>query len=107
MPRAKDRNFIISCVEAVRKEIPDLPLHVFGLGHPEFIEDLFSAGVDSIDSSAYVRAAADGKSWFDPDVTLSDPSPTDRLRLAMENLAFASGKMPLRHRLRIRSASII
>jgi tRNA-guanine family transglycosylase len=101
VPRAKDRDFIISCVKAVREEIPDLPLHVFGLGHPEFIADLFAAGVDSIDSSAYVRAAADGKSWFDPDTPLSDPSPTDRLRLALENLTFASGRIPLRQRLQV------
>lgn len=101
VPRAKDRSFIISCVNAVREEIPELPLHVFGLGHPEFIADLFAAGVDSIDSSAYVRAAADGKSWFDPEMPLSDPSPSDRLRLALENLTFASGKIPSPHRLKL------
>ncbi len=107
VPRAKDRKLVLSCVREVRKKILDLPLHVFGLGHPEFVEELISAGVDSIDSSAYVKAAADGKSWFDPNTPMSEPSPTDRLRLALENLAFVSGKVPGRHRLQLYEKSFM
>jgi tRNA-guanine family transglycosylase len=92
VPRARDHDLVLDCVRAVRKEIPDLPLHVFGLGHPDFIGELFAAGVDSVDSSAYVKAAADGKGWFGDGGILSDPTPTDRLRLALENLAFASSR---------------
>lgn len=94
VPRAKDRDLVLSCIRAVREQIPDLPLHVFGLGHPDFLEALFAAGVDSVDSSSYVKAAADGKSWFGAGAPITDPSPTDRLRLALENLAFASGRIP-------------
>lgn len=106
VPRAKDRVFVLSCIRAVRKMIPDLPLHVFGLGHPDFLEDLFSAGVDSVDSSAYVKAAADGKSWFDSEETVTDPSPTDRLRIALENLAYASGNVPVHRRLQSLGQSV-
>jgi helicase len=99
VPRARDREFVLSCIHAVRQEIPELPLHVFGLGHPDFLHALFAAGVDSVDSSSYVKAAADGKSWFGSGEPLTDPSPTDRLRLALENLAFASGKTSVHSRL--------
>jgi len=61
VPRARDRALVLDCVRAARREIPDLPLHVFGPGNPSFLEELFAAGVDSVDSSAYVKAAADGK----------------------------------------------
>lgn len=98
VPRARDHELVLDCVRAVRKEIPDLPLHVFGLGHPDFLGELFAAGVDSVDSSAYVKAAADGKGWFGDGGILSDPTPTDRLRLALENLAFASSRARLQNR---------
>ncbi|MGZ0710095.1 tRNA-guanine transglycosylase [Coraliomargarita sp. W4R53] len=93
VPRAKDREFVLSCVKAVRAEIPDLPLHVFGLGHPDFLQALLDAGVDSVDSSSFVKAAADGKSWFDRSEKLEDPTPTDRMRLALENLQYANQKI--------------
>ena len=64
VPRSRDRNFVLACVEAVRAELPEIPLHVFGLGHPKFLADLFAAGVDSVDSSSYVKAAVDGISWL-------------------------------------------
>ena len=37
------------------------PLHVFGIGLPDLVKELFARGVDSVDSSNYVRAAGDGK----------------------------------------------
>jgi len=101
VPRARDRELVLACVQAVRKETPDLPLHVFGLGHPGFIEELFAAGVDSVDSSAYVKAAADGKSWYGEGRVLTDPTTTDRLRLALENLAFASSRLHSQKRIPI------
>jgi tRNA-guanine family transglycosylase len=99
VPRARDRELVLKCVRAVRKEIPELPLHVFGLGHPDFLAELFAAGVDSVDSSAYVKAAADGKSWYGEGQILTEPTPTDRLRLALENLAFASSRLHNQRRL--------
>jgi helicase len=99
VPRARDRDLVMECVRAVKEEITELPLHVFGLGHPDFLEDLFALGVDSVDSSSYVKAAADGRSWFNTGDILTDPSSMDRLRLALENLAFASGKISRYNRL--------
>ena len=61
VPRARNRDFVLECVRSVRNEVPDLPLHVFGLGHPDFLTDLFAAGVDSVDSGSFVKAAADGQ----------------------------------------------
>ncbi len=96
VPRSHDLNLVLSIVEAVKNEIGDLPLHVFGLGHPQIIRELYQAGVDSVDSSSYVKYAADGKLWFDPKFRIDDPTPTDRLHLALCNLAVATGKtLPL------------
>lgn len=91
VPRAQDLALITGIVEAVRNEIGDLPLHVFGLGKPELTKHLFDLGVDSVDSSSYVKLAADGRLWGVPQQQLIDPSPIDRLHLALCNLAYATG----------------
>ena len=80
VPRARNRDFVLDCVQSVRNEIPDLPLHVFGLGHPDFLTDLFAAGVDSVDSSSYVKAAADGQQWS-TGLKVPDASTPERLRM--------------------------
>ena len=91
VPRINDLDMVLGIVAAVRGEIGDLPLHVFGLGKPEVAGALYEAGVDSVDSSSYVQLAADGKLWGKPDYRIKDPSPTDRLHLALCNLAVATG----------------
>lgn len=91
VPRAQDPTTVLGFVEAVRAEIGDLPLHVFGLGRPDMVRQLFEAGVDSVDSSAYAKLAAEGRLWGDPTFRLAEPSATDRLHLALCNLATASG----------------
>jgi helicase len=49
-----------------------------------------------VDSSSYVKYAANGKLWGNPDFQIDDPTPTDRLHLALCNLAAATGKtLPL------------
>lgn len=90
VPRAKDRPLIESIVRAVREEIPDLPIHAFGLGKPEITDWLYQLGVDSVDSSSYVKMAASGRLWGRPDFKMDDPSPMDRLHLALCNLATAT-----------------
>lgn len=96
VPRVKDRKLVMEIVQSVREEVGELPIHVFGLGRPEMAGDLFRAGIDSMDSSSYVQLAAEGKLWSQPGKELKDPSPTDRLHLALCNLAQASGKaLPL------------
>jgi len=90
VPRAKDRPLIESIVRAVRDVIPDLPLHVFGLGKPDLTDWLFQLGVDSVDSSSYVKMAAEGRLWGQADYKVFEPSATDRLHLALCNLATAT-----------------
>ena len=95
VPRSKNRELVLSIVRAVRDEIGDLPLHVFGLGHPDLLNDLYEAGATSVDSSSYVQYAANGKLWGS-DQEVKNVSFTDRLHLALCNLAIASGRrLPL------------
>jgi tRNA-guanine family transglycosylase len=96
VPRLKDLKTVLKIVDAVRTEVSELPLHVFGVGNPDTVERLFRAGVDSVDSSSYIRLAADGRLWSHPDYRAANPSPTDRLHLALCNLAAATGRtLPL------------
>jgi tRNA-guanine family transglycosylase len=96
VPRARNPSLVLSIVEAVRAEVPDLPLHVFGLGKPGMTQQLFEAGVDSVDSSSYVQLAAEGRLWSHPEYQLSDPSASERLHIALCNLATATGRtLPL------------
>lgn len=96
VPRVQDLQAVLAIIEAVRNEISDLPLHVFGLGKPETLPRLFEAGTDSVDSSAYVKLAADGRLWGAPHLQIQNASPIDRLHLALCNLAMATGQaLPL------------
>jgi len=96
VPRVSDFKSVLEIVDAVRSEIPDKPLHVFGLGKPGLVEALFKRGVQSVDSSSYVKLAADGRLWGQPTVKLGDASPTERLQLALCNLAMATQRaLPL------------
>jgi tRNA-guanine family transglycosylase len=96
VPRSRDWKLIEGIVSAVLSQIKDRPLHVFGLGKPETTQRLFGMGVDSVDSSSYVKLAAEGKRWSDPSITVVDPSTPELLRLAIQNLATAcSGQLPL------------
>lgn len=95
VPRASDRELVRAAVQAVREVVGDLPVHVFGLGRPMIVDLIFEAGADSVDSSAYVKLAADGRLWTSGGA-LTEPSPTDRLHLALCNLAIAGGRtLPL------------
>jgi len=96
VPRSGDKKLIQEIVETVRGEEESLPLHVFGLGNPEMVDFLHSLGVDSVDSSSYVKMAADGRTWLYPAEKIADPSPTERMSLALSNLAYvAQQRLPL------------
>ncbi len=102
VPRARNKELIKSIVSSVVAEIDGRPLHVFGLGKPETTQVLFSIGVDSVDSSSYVKLAADGKRWSHPNSQLSDPSTPELLHLAIANLATACSTtlaLPVRSRI--------
>jgi helicase len=93
VPRVSDLEGVLVIVDAIRAAVPDKPLHVFGLGKPGIVEVLFQRGVQSVDSSSYVKLAADGKLWGQPSVHLTDASPTERLHLALCNLAMAAQRV--------------
>lgn len=97
VPRMQDRETLESIVKTVRGLFPGLPLHVFGLGVPHLVKRLFELGVDSVDSSAYVKLAADGKRWGDKATKAAvDLPPLNRMHLALANLATASQRaLPL------------
>lgn len=61
VPRIRRPEEIVAIVRAIRIVDRDRPLHVFGIGSVELIRTLFDEGVNSVDSSSYVRSAADGR----------------------------------------------
>src|SRR5262249_27030899 len=90
VPRVSDFEGVLRIVDAVRAAIPEKPLHVFGLGKPGIVEALFRRGIQSVDSSSYVKLAADGRLWGRSSLHLTDASPSERLNLALCNLAIAA-----------------
>lgn len=91
VPRAKNKELIEGIVKSVRKACPHQPLHVFGLGKPETAKWLFEMGVDSVDSSSYVQAAAAGKVWGQ-EASIKHPTTFERSHIALNNLCIALGK---------------
>jgi queuine/archaeosine tRNA-ribosyltransferase len=90
VPRMSNIENVFKIVDTVRTVLPDKPLHVFGIGKPGVVEALFQRGIQSVDSSSYVKLAADGRLWGQPTVYLADASPGERLHLALCNLAMAA-----------------
>ena len=82
VPRISKSQVIFDCVAGIRSIDSKRPLHVFGIGTPRLIKSLFEHGVDSVDSSSYVRSAVSGR-YLDPEsgnyVSISEvESPRDR-----------------------------
>ncbi|GGR17163.1 hypothetical protein [Deinococcus ruber] len=92
-PCSRDRERLTQEVLRVRAQT-DLPLHVFGIGHPESVRTVMQAGADSCDSSSPQRTAAGGRSWRGE--VMPDAAPHERLRLAILNLQASSeaGRVP-------------
>ena len=93
VPRVRDKDLIKTILIGILQRIGDRPLHIFGLGKPETTNWLFELGVDSVDSSSYVKLAADGRSWSDTSV-IENPAVTDRLSLALRNLTLSTKQTP-------------
>lgn len=90
VPRLKNIQSVLDIVTAVREEVGDaMPIHVFGVGKPELLSQVFAAGADMCDSSSYVKAAAEGRSWLREEVLASRPAATERMQFALENLSAA------------------
>jgi helicase len=90
IPRMRDKDFVLDLVTCIKTMHPTLPLHVFGLGQPELVANLFKHGADSVDSSAYVKLAAEGRLWGPTPRRIVVESPLTRLHLAICNLAVAT-----------------
>lgn len=87
-PLARQRDLIVWHVQTLRALMPPgMPLHVFGLGHPDTIHAVLTAGATSVDSSSPQRLAASGRTWHGQ--VISDPAPHERLNLAVVNLLTA------------------
>lgn len=61
VPRVSKPKTIFEIVSGIRRIDPHRPLHVFGIGTPKLIKALFEQGVDSVDSSSFVRSAVSGR----------------------------------------------
>lgn len=61
VPRIRDEEYVKKIINAVREEAPNLALHVFGIGKVELLRSLVRLGVDTTDSSSYVRKAVNSK----------------------------------------------
>ena len=61
VPRVSDPDKIYEIVAAIREVEATRPLHVFGVGKPSVVCELFRRGVDSIDTSTYVQHAVSKK----------------------------------------------
>jgi helicase len=57
VPRLKQPETIFDIVSGIRRVDTHRPLHVFGIGTPTLIKALLDHGVDSVDSSSFVRSA--------------------------------------------------
>ncbi|MEW8288113.1 MAG: tRNA-guanine transglycosylase [Candidatus Thiodiazotropha endolucinida] len=102
VPRLRDRENLFRIVKTIRKLVRNKPLHVFGVGKPEIVADLYRLGVQSVDSSSYVKLAAEGKMWSQSDFCLPDASAIERLHLAIYNLAHAcQAAIPLSAQMRL------
>lgn len=96
VPRAGDRPLVTAVVRAVRAVAGDHPVHVFGIGSPDLVALVYEAGADSVDSSAWVKAAADGRLWGSSRAIPADLSVAERLHVALCNLAIVRGRaLPL------------
>ena len=85
VPFARDLTRLHQEVSHLRRQLPDhLPLHVFGIGHPEALKVIRDAGATSADSSSAQRTAVSGRTW--DETPIPDPSLPERLHLAVRNL---------------------
>jgi len=57
VPRVQQPRSIFEIISGIRRIDSNKPLHVFGIGTPKLIKALFDHGVDSVDSSSFVRSA--------------------------------------------------
>ena len=65
VPRVRTPDFIYEMVATFREYEKERPLHIYGIGSPPIVKELFANGASSVDSSSYVRNAV-SKKYLDP-----------------------------------------
>ncbi len=85
--RRQEWGACLDFVRRVRARMGRLPLHVFGVGSFERVRQMQEAGADTVDSSSPLRAALSGRLAGSPGLGIPDPSPVERMHLALTNLA--------------------
>jgi tRNA-guanine family transglycosylase len=63
VPRIRNKELVQSIVKSIKDTVPNLPIHIFGIGKPETVKWLLELGADSFDSSSYVQSAVSGDCW--------------------------------------------
>lgn len=57
VPHSSDPEYIIRIAGAVREAAPECAIHLFGCGNSAILKKLGDLGIDSADSSSYIRSA--------------------------------------------------
>jgi tRNA-guanine family transglycosylase len=61
VPRTSSPNLIFEIIKGIREVDPIKPLHVFGIGSPHLVKELFHRGIDSVDSSSFIQNGVAGR----------------------------------------------
>lgn len=85
VPHARNPAHVRELVKAAKDAAPGLKIHAFGLGSPANTRMLLELGVDSADSSSYVRRALEGEDWTTRQV-VAGPQLLESLGFALGNL---------------------
>jgi len=85
VPRVSDVELVTTVVKSIRALSPALTPPRLRTRQPSLVRHLFDLGVDSVDSSSYVKLAADGHTWDRKSASLTCP-PWIRMHLALANL---------------------
>lgn len=88
--RREEWGHCLEFVRLVRRRVGRLPLHVFGVGLPQRVRELQEAGADTVDSSSPLRAALSGRLLGPGRLGIEEPSPFERMHLALHNIATLS-----------------
>lgn len=63
--RARQKEYVINAVSAVKNEFPDAKIHVFGISSPSYVKTWKKIGVTSFDGSSYFLKALTKGIWVD------------------------------------------
>jgi hypothetical protein len=62
--RASQKRLVIGMVDKIRREVPDVWLHVLGLSSPDYMKNWSNLGIQSADGSSHFKQAFTGGAFF-------------------------------------------